>query len=136
MIKPHIFGVDFDGTVVLHEWPKVGADVPMAVGTMLEMVNVNKHQLVLNTMRSGKELDDAVAWFAAKQLPLFGVNVNPTQHTWTKSPKVYAHYYIDDAAIGVPLITGVHSRPYVDWSNKGIRELLYRLGLFECPYMR
>ena len=47
----------------------------------------------------------------------FGVNENPTQHTWTESPKPYAHMYIDDAAFGCPLIFNdeISPRGYVNW---------------------
>jgi hypothetical protein len=49
---------------------------------------------------------------------LFGINENPTQKSWTASPKVYAHIYIDDAALGCPLTTDSFvTKPYVDWSE-------------------
>lgn len=52
-------------------------------------------------------LQDAIDWFKKYDIPLFGVNEkkNPTQKDWTSSPKPYAHIYIDDAALGVPLKT-------------------------------
>ena len=72
--------------------------------------------LVLNTMRSGKELQDAVDWFQTNGLPLYGVGANPTQKEWTSSKKCYAHIYIDDAALGCPLVKGENGeRDYVDW---------------------
>lgn len=44
-------------------------------------------------------------------------NENPTQKDWTSSPKPYAHIYIDDAALGVPLKhDSLSERPYVDWN--------------------
>ena len=48
---------------------------------------------------------------------MYGVNENPSQKSWTDSPKPYCHLYIDDAALGVPLESNPHvsSRPYVDW---------------------
>lgn len=61
-------------------------------------------------------LQDAIDWFKKHDIPLFGVNENPTQKDWTSSPKPYAHIYIDDAALGVPLKHDFLSeRPYVDW---------------------
>jgi hypothetical protein len=67
-------------------------------------------------MRSGSTLTEAVAWFADRGLPLYGVNCNPEQYKWTTSPKAYAQLYIDDAALGVPLAaTDLNTRPYVDW---------------------
>jgi len=106
--------VDFDGTVVTHDYPRVGKDIG-AVPLLKKLVD-NKHQLILFTMRSGKELEDAVKWFADNEIPLFGIQTNPTQHEWTDSPKAYGQLIIDDAALGCPLIwTSLSDRPYVNW---------------------
>ena len=80
-------------------------------------------------MRSGKELQDAVTWFQNNAIPLYGVNKNPTQESWTQSPKCYADLYIDDAALGTPLIYSGHSKdfPNVDWEK--VRDLLVEMGL-------
>lgn len=116
-----IIAVDFDGTVVEHCYPKVGKSAPGAV-KVLRKLAANGNQLILWTMRSGEELSDAVAWFNARHIPLFGVNSNPTQSDWTSSPKAYAHRYIDDAAAGCPLYTPEgFDRPCVNW--KKIAEL-------------
>lgn len=68
-------------------------------------------------MRSGKELAAAIKWFIDNDIPLFGSNENPTQKSWTTSPKVHANLYIDDAALGCPLKMepNVSDRPFVDW---------------------
>ena len=68
-------------------------------------------------MRSGDELSDAVKWFEKNEISLYGINNNPSQKFWTDSPKVYAHIYIDDAALGCPLIFdhAISSRPFVNW---------------------
>lgn len=109
-------GIDFDGTVVKHKYPIIGEDIG-AVPILKELTN-NGHRLILNTMRSGKELDEAVNWFKENNIELFGINNNPTQYTWTSSPKVYAHIYIDDAALGCPCkFDEVSHRKYVDWEK-------------------
>ena len=122
--------VDFDGTCVTHEYPRVGKDIG-AVPVLKKLVD-SGHHIILNTMRSGKELVDAVHWFADNDIPLYGANENPTQKEWTLSPKVYAHLYIDDAALGCPLKfdRAVSSRPFVDWevvdTYLGSRRNLYK----------
>lgn len=122
--------VDFDGTCVTHEYPRVGKDIG-AVPVLKKLVD-SGHHIILNTMRSGKELVDAVQWFADNDIPLYGANENPTQKEWTLSPKVYAHLYIDDAALGCPLRfdRAVSSRPFVDWevvdTYLGSRRNLYK----------
>lgn len=108
-----IIAVDFDGTCVTHRYPEVGEEIGAA--EILKRLVHAGHHIILFTMRSGKELDDAVQWFEKHEIPLFGVNENPTQKSWTSSPKPYAHIYIDDAALGCPLIYPDSGRPYVDW---------------------
>jgi len=67
-------------------------------------------------MRSDRALDLAIRWFEHHGLPLYGMNENPDQKEWTNSPKVYAHHYIDDAAVGCPLIHPKgFARECVDW---------------------
>lgn len=126
-----IIAIDFDGTCVTHEFPKVGRDVGAA--PVLKRLVEAGHQLILWTMRSdvedpksdhpdiipvgGKYLTDAVQWFERNEIPLWGINTNPEQKSWTHSPKAYAQLYIDDAALGCPLVHGDHSRPYVRWDR-------------------
>ncbi|MDR2207162.1 MAG: hypothetical protein LBE36_13520 [Flavobacteriaceae bacterium] len=126
-----IIGVDFDGTCVTHEFPKIGKEIG-AVPVLKRLVE-NGHRIILYTMRSdsenvetddynihnkaGKYLTDAVNWFKENDIPLFGINENPEQKSWTTSPKPYCHIYIDDAALGCPIKSNemISSRPFVDW---------------------
>ena len=119
--------VDFDGTLVTHDYPEVGQELPGAVETCKDLIAYG-HQLILWTMRSGKELQDAVQWCFERNILLVGVNKNPTQESWTQSPKAYASIYIDDAALGAPLNYNptFHTRQYVDWVR--VREQLVKMG--------
>lgn len=126
-----IVAVDFDGTCVTHEFPRVGEEIGAA--EVLKELTDKGHKIILFTMRSHPNeinqnrtldeniinndvLQDAIDWFKKHDIPLFGVNENPTQKDWTSSPKPYAHIYIDDAALGVPLKhDSLSDRPYVDW---------------------
>ena len=149
-----IIAVDFDGTCVTHEFPNIGRDI--GAGPVLKYLTEKGHQLILNTMRSdvedpksndslivsqsGNFLSDALGWFDDRRIPLWGIQTNPEQHNWTTSPKVYAQVYIDDAALGCPLVTAkrYNIRPFVDWeevcwllhANFGIIDLkdLHKLG--------
>lgn len=108
------FAIDFDGTCVTHEYPKVGRDVG-AVAVLKRIVDEGG-LLILWTMRSGEQLGDAANWFMDNGIPLYGIQRNPTQDIWTTSPKCYAQIYIDDAALGCPLRKGrKYERPYVNW---------------------
>ncbi len=113
--------IDFDGTCVTHDYPEVGKDIGSV--PVLKKLRKQGHELILYTMRSGKELQDAVDWFKNNDISLYGIQFNPTQKEWTTSNKCYAQLYIDDAALGAPLIHGVHSRPYIDWG--AVHDLLF-----------
>ena len=135
-----IIAIDFDGTCVTHEYPYIGKDIG-AVPVLKSWVE-RGHKLILWTMRSGrgfrpieetapigsylpwsKELREAVDWFYGNNIPLFGINENPEQ-SWSQSPKAFANLYIDDAALGIPLIRDlrISDRPFVDWIN--VREMV------------
>lgn len=108
-------GLDFDGTVVTHEFPKIGKDLPYCLET-LKKITEQGGKIVLITMRSGKRLAEAVAYLSYHDIQLFGVNSNPTQHLHSKSPKIYANIYIDDAALGCPLMhSELSEKAHVDW---------------------
>lgn len=129
--EKQVFAVDFDGTMVSHEFPLIGKDI-RAVPVLRKLVE-NGHKIILYTMRSDKKevkskdynihqkggdyLTQAVNWCKANKIPLYGIQQNPTQKNWTDSPKCYANNYIDDAAIGCPLKIDkkISSRPFVDW---------------------
>lgn len=120
-----LIALDFDGTCVTHAYPNMGQDIG-AIPVLKDLIK-RGHRLILNTMRSGKELDDAVDWFKQNDIPLFGVNVNPTQHRWTSSPKCYAELYIDDAALGAPLIFSAKYGAYINWEK--VNKMLIEMGL-------
>lgn len=119
MIKPGIIvAVDFDGTVVTHEYPKIGKPLPYCIET-LKKITAAGGKLILYTMRSGEQLSEAIYYLRKNDVVLWGVNKNHEQESWTSSPKVYAHIYIDDAAdLGLYTMQDPNfsSRRYVDWS--------------------
>lgn len=121
-MNSYIIAIDFDGTCVEHEYPSVGMDIEGAVET-LRALNNKGHRLILFTMRSGEKLEKAIKWFKDRDIELWAVNENPEQKQWTESPKVFADVYIDDAALGCPImfIDGVR-RPVINWRK--VREWL------------
>lgn len=130
--------IDFDGTCTTHQFPHIGVEIGAA--SVLKKLTEKGHRLILFTMRSGEHLKNAYDWFYKNDIPLYGVQQNPTQILWTSSPKAYGQMYIDDAALGCPLSTEpieleedsldyslshnlekdgkrfhIPDRPYVDW---------------------
>ena len=124
-VKGAIIAIDFDGTVVTHAYPHMGMDAG-AVPVLKELV-ANDCKLILYTMRSGQLLEKAVQWFKEQKIPLYAINENPGQKSWTSSPKVHADLYIDDSALGCPIrfMDGV-ARPVADWVK--IRQQLVEAG--------
>jgi len=117
--------IDFDGTIVEHEFPEIGPEVPGAF-EWLRCFQEAGISLILWTIRSdssphGDVLTEAVDYCAARGIIFAGVNGTPGQDSWSTSPKAYAQFYVDDAAIGCPLVQNPRSsgRPYVDWSVVG-----------------
>lgn len=125
----YTIGLDFDGTLVEHCYPKIGPAVPYAL-EWLRRLQAEGAQFILHTMRDAKELADACEYLQDRGINLFGANRNPTQKAWTDSPKPYCHVYVDDSAIGIPLIPATQSdRRMVDWSVIG-PDLLTRLTVY------
>ena len=126
--KPRIYAVDFDGTIVEHEFPMIGPPVPGALEA-LKTFELRGDQVILHTMRSGEYLLEALGYLDKHGVSLYGVNKNPDQSDWTQSLKPYAHRYIDDSAVGVPLVRPEGRRPYVDWQR--LMEMLDELDAWK-----
>lgn len=113
-----LIAIDFDDTICTNTaFPEVGDPIPMAVEYLLQFEEAGA-RLILWTMRSNEALDAAVNYLRQVQVPFWGYNDNPEQYSWTDSPKVYAHLYIDDAGFGMPLTT-FNGLEVVDWSKVG-----------------
>lgn len=123
---PRTICVDFDGTIVDHQYPDIGQPVPGAFFYLKKYQQIGA-KLILLTMRSderqqaGNVLQQAVQFCRQNGLEFYAVNNNPDQDSWTTSRKVYGHIYIDDAAACCPLRQNPRSggRPYVDWDIVG-----------------
>lgn len=114
--------VDFDGTIVTHEYPKIGKANPHAIEIMKELTEEYNVGWILDTMRSNYVLQEAVDYLSKNGIKLYGIGENPTQKRWTNSTKAYAPFSIDDRNIGTPLLYKENTRPYVDWLK--IKEII------------
>lgn len=97
-----LIAVDFDGTIVEHEYPKIGKDKPFAFETLIALQEQG-HRLVLWTVREGELLDEAIEYCRSKGLEFYAVNSeSPAGSLFdkTKSRKVRADLYIDDRNVG------------------------------------
>lgn len=122
--------VDFDGTLVVHQFPKIGAECPGAVST-IKALQQNGVRVFLWTMRDGEYLEAAKNWCKERGLELDAYNVSASG--WgTGSPKQFANLYIDDSALGCPM-TMTEDGPGVDWWR--ISAMLYDAELLSYKQM-
>ena len=61
--------VDFDGTCVTHEYPKIGRN---RRSRSIEKMEHKGYNIILNTMRSSVELEELVKWFTDREIKLYG----------------------------------------------------------------
>ncbi len=96
-----IIAVDFDGTIVEHEYPKIGKPKLFAFET-LKALQKKGHQLILWTYRSGNELKEAVEFCRENGIEFYAVNKNYPEEEYNNSisRKIMADIYIDDRNIG------------------------------------
>ena len=99
----YVIAVDFDGTIVTHDYPNIGMLVPLAKEVINELVDAG-HKVFLWTMRDEKTLADAMCFLQANDIYIFSANKSPIT-PFSSSPKQLAHYYIDDRNIGCPKTT-------------------------------
>lgn len=96
-----IIAVDFDGTIVEHEYPRIGKEKPFAFYT-LKKLQADGHQLILWTSRQGTALDEAVEFCRRNGVEFYAVNKNFPEEVWDENVgrKIVADIYIDDRNLG------------------------------------
>lgn len=98
-----VIAVDFDGTIVTHEYPKIGKPIPFAIETLKKLQNEDHCLLILWTYRTGKTLEEAVEYCRSKGLEFYAVNSNHPEEEPIDdfySRKINADIYIDDRNVG------------------------------------
>ena len=120
--------VDFDGTVVTHEYPAIGVLLPDAKRVLKRLVDEG-HYLYLWTCRSGSH--ETAAWrymSGVLGIPLRGVNKNhPDDPFGDGGIKLFADLYIDDRGLGIPLVYPKTAPPFVCW--RSVEILLENRGI-------
>lgn len=93
--------VDFDGTIVTHEYPAIGRPIPFAIDA-LKRLHDDGHQLILWTVREGELLDEAVRYCREQGVEFYAVNSNyPDEQPEHYEPrKLTADLWIDDRNLG------------------------------------
>jgi len=96
-----IIAVDFDGTIVEHQYPKIGKEIPFAIDT-IKLLQKEGHRIILWTFRKEKELDEAVEFCKGKGLEFYAVNKSYPEEEFdpSVSRKIHADLFIDDRNLG------------------------------------
>lgn len=98
-----IIAVDFDGTIVTHEYPKIGKEIPFAIQTLKMLIN-DGHRLILWSVREGQLLEDAVKWCSERGVEFYAVNKDYPEEEKANnnhfSRKLKADVWIDDRNVG------------------------------------
>jgi len=97
-----IIAVDFDGTIVTHEYPKIGREIPFAIDTLKKLQEEFHFRLILWTVREGSLLQEAVDYCKKRGLEFYAVNSNFPEEKRDKmeSRKLKADLFIDDRNLG------------------------------------
>jgi hypothetical protein len=116
--------LDFDGTVVEHFYPLIGAYNPGAI-EVLYLLQAKGYELILNTYRSeikDSSLNEALHYI--NQLPLFKKITHTTTYKitpiqWNVRQAIESNQlFIDDIAPDMPLINAPKSGgKMVDWKT-------------------
>lgn len=107
--------VDFDGTLTKgNYYPEIGPELREGI-EYLKLLKSQGVKIYLDTMRSGKELEEAIEWCRERGLEFDSVGPHRSQKRWTNSCKTHADYSIDDRNIGTPLKYTSIGGSYVDW---------------------
>ena len=93
--------VDFDGTLVEHQYPEIGKEKLFAFETLREMQKKG-FKLILWTVRSGEILEEAVEFCRNKGVEFYAVNKNYPEEVIDDGfvRKIEADIYIDDRNVG------------------------------------
>lgn len=101
LVESKIIAVDFDGTIVEDRYPDIGPPLIFAFETLSRLLK-DGHKLILWTFRTGKELEEAVAFCKKNNIEFHAVNANFLEDELTKDRprKIHADIFIDDRNIG------------------------------------
>jgi hydroxymethylpyrimidine pyrophosphatase-like HAD family hydrolase len=95
-----VLAVDFDGTIVDHEYPNIGKLKPYAK-EIINKLYKEGHTIIIWTCRSNAhkdfdDLNDMYYFLKSNKIKFHKINKNANCVKFGCFPKIYADYYIDD----------------------------------------
>lgn len=125
-----IIAVDFDGILCENAFPEIGKPRYKVISAIRQLIDLG-HEVVLWTVRNGKELTAAVDWCKDYGLHFCAVNEPAPSNAKeykdkypTQSRKIYADIYIDDHnieyAMSGSIIEDVNIEIVANYLQKGV----------------
>ncbi len=118
-----ILAIDFDATLAEHQFPRIGPEVPEAINWCKVFQKLDAKLILWTVRQDGPKMGDvrtaAVNWCKDRGLVFDAVNNDLAVYQFDQGNKIYAHIYIDDAALGCPVIWTPSGARVVDWSKVG-----------------
>jgi hypothetical protein len=110
-----ILYLDFDGTVVTFDYPRIGTDVPHALRVLGRLIKKGVY-IILNTQRAEMEdnsLTEAREYLIKNGINIDACNMKKVLPVWELP--LGKKIYIDDIATGIPLMRDKNGIMMVDW---------------------
>lgn len=98
MKKRLTIAVDFDGTIVENDFPRIGKVKQDVVDKIREWWEAG-HTIIIWTCRTDKYLGEAIDFLVSNSIPYHAINEN--YNTKLNCRKVLADIYLDDRALNV-----------------------------------
>ena len=100
MKKKKTVAIDFDGTIVEHMFPEIGAIKKNVVDKMKEWYEQG-HTIIIWTCRTDQYAEEARKFLDDNEIPYHYFNENPTNPLGDWCRKILADVYLDDRALNV-----------------------------------
>lgn len=117
-----IISVDFDGTIVTQNYPRIGKLLPNAKEVIREW-HAKGHKIIINTCRINSQLEDARKFLIEHNIPFDAINENlPERIAYFKGDmrKISADVYIDDRGLFTKKIDWLEIKRLMEEKERGI----------------
>lgn len=97
-----VIAIDFDGTIVEHEYPAIGKLLPDAEEVINKLYD-DGHYIIIWTCRSDDlSINQMIDFLNKEEIHYHKVNENAPYSLihFSPAPKILAHVYIDDRMVG------------------------------------